>query len=98
MILVIKNSHKIWIKGHSMYADFGKDIVCSAVSSIVTTTVNGILKIDNKAIDYKVNDGEVQIDILKNDDITMKLLNNMVELLEELSHKYAKNIQIKESV
>ena len=81
-----------------MYADFGKDIVCSAVSSIVTTTVNGILKIDNKAIDYKVNDGEVQIDILKNDDITMKLLNNMVELLEELSHKYAKNIQIKESV
>ena len=98
MILVIKNSNKIWIKGHSMYADFGKDIVCSAVSSIVTTTVNGILKIDSKAIEYIVNDGEIQINILKNDDVTIKLLDNMIELLEELSHNYSKNIKIKEGV
>ena len=30
------------IHGHAMYDDFGKDIVCSSVSSIITTTVNGI--------------------------------------------------------
>ena len=34
---------KITILGHAMYDDYGKDIVCSAASSIVTTTVNGIL-------------------------------------------------------
>ena len=34
---------KITILGHAMYDDYGKDIVCSACSSIVITTVNGIL-------------------------------------------------------
>ena len=29
--------------GHTDYDDYGKDIVCASVSSIVTTTVNGIL-------------------------------------------------------
>ena len=39
------------IHGHAMYDDFGKDIVCSSVSSIITTTVNGIYEIDHEYID-----------------------------------------------
>ena len=46
---------KIKIIGHAMYDDYGKDIVCSACSSIVTTTVNGILSIDNNNISYMVS-------------------------------------------
>ena len=34
---------EIKIQGHAMYSDFGKDIVCSAVSTMVTTTINNIL-------------------------------------------------------
>ena len=34
---------KITITGHALYDDYGKDIVCASVSSIVITTVNGIL-------------------------------------------------------
>ena len=30
---------KITVLGHAMYDDYGKDIVCAAVSSIATTTV-----------------------------------------------------------
>ncbi len=79
-----------------MYDDFGKDIVCSAVSSIVITTINGILAIDKKALFYqKTNDG-LEIEIEKDDDVTLKLINNMFELLTELSKNYPKNIQIKE--
>ena len=37
---------EVSIQGHAMYDDFGKDIVCAAVSSCVITTVNGILEID----------------------------------------------------
>ena len=37
---------------HAMYDDFGKDIVCSSVSSIVITTVNAIERIDNESISY----------------------------------------------
>ena len=43
---------KILILGHAMYDDYGKDIVCSACSSIVTTTVNGILALKEGTLDY----------------------------------------------
>ena len=33
----------IEVKGHANYDDFGKDIVCASVSSIVITTVNAIV-------------------------------------------------------
>ena len=46
---------KITILGHAMYDDYGKDIVCSACSSIVTTTVNGILALDKGSLDYMVS-------------------------------------------
>ena len=46
---------KIAILGHAMYDDYGKDIVCSAASSIVTTTVNGILALDKGSLSYMVS-------------------------------------------
>ena len=30
------------VKGHACYEDFGKDIVCSAVSALVINTINSI--------------------------------------------------------
>ena len=41
---------EVVIKGHALYDTLGKDIVCAAVSSIVITTVNGILSFDKDAI------------------------------------------------
>jgi uncharacterized protein YsxB (DUF464 family) len=35
--------------------------------------------------------------VLKNDDITNKLLNNMLDLLKSLAKDYPKNISVKES-
>ena len=48
MIKVLRSKKNISITGHAMYDDFGKDIVCSAVSSIVITSLNGILSINFK--------------------------------------------------
>ncbi len=98
MILITKNDKKISISGHANYDDYGKDIVCSSVSSIVTTTINGILAFDKKAIKYQAESGKIEIEILKKDNITIKLINNMLELLTKLSNDYPKNIQIKEGV
>ena len=75
----------------------GKDIVCSAVSSIVTTTINGIISIDEKAINYKYQNDTMLITILKKDEITVKLINNMLDLLKSLSKDYPKNITVQES-
>ena len=98
MILVTRDRSKIWIKGHAFYDEYGKDIVCSAVSSIATTTINGILSINKEAIRYQVEDAFIQIEILSLDNITLKLIDNMMEMLTKLSKDYPKNIQIKEGV
>ena len=94
MIKVHIKPNRITIKGHANYDGYGKDIVCSSVSSIVTTTVNAILIFDNNTIDYKVSEGLVNIDIIKDDETTKKLIDNMVNLLEELSTDYPKNIKV----
>ena len=59
---------------------------------IVTTTVNAILIFGKKTIDYKVCEGLVVIDIIEQDDTTKKLIDNMLNLLTELSTNYPKNI------
>lgn len=86
---------KISILGHAMYADFGKDIVCSSVSSIVTTTINGILSFDVNSLTYQVDQKGMMIHILKNDHITQTLIRNMIHLLKELQESYKEFIEIK---
>ncbi len=89
-----KHVDLVKINGHAMYDDFGKDIVCSSVSSIITTTVNGIYEIDKDYLDVKlIKDGMI-ITILKTDKICDKLVKNMLMLLSELSDNYPENIKV----
>lgn len=94
MIKVQVKPSSIVIKGHAEYDDYGKDIVCSSVSSITTTTVNAILMFNEHTIKYNVKEGLVTIDIIGNDEATKKLLDNMINLLTELSNDYPKNIKV----
>jgi uncharacterized protein YsxB (DUF464 family) len=86
---------KISILGHAMYDDYGKDIVCSAASSIATTTINGILTLDEGSLSYQVNKEGLIIENISSDEITQKLLGNMVNLLEQLEQQYPTNIEVK---
>ena len=94
MIKVELKDNLITIKGHAGYDDKGKDIVCASVSSIVITTINGIIEINPDAIDYSDLDNEIIIRKLKEDDIVNKLLNNMILLLENLEKDYKDYIKI----
>lgn len=85
----------ISMKGHANQADYGRDIVCAGVSSILTTTVNAILSFDNLAIKVEENN-PFFLSVLKNDEVTSKLLKNMVSLFYELEETYPKNINIRE--
>lgn len=85
------------ISGHAMYADFGKDIVCAAVSSIVITSVNAIIRLSDDSINYSDKDG-IYISVLKHNKITDGLIDNMVSLLKDLEKQYNKNIIISEEV
>ena len=94
MIKVKVSKNNISILGHANYDDYGKDIVCAAVSSIVMCSVEAISKFDIKAIDIKQSNNKLDIVINKTDDITSKLIDNMLNCLKELEKKYSKNIQI----
>ena len=43
MIKVNIKNNEITVSGHANYDDYGKDIVCASVSSLVISTVNAIL-------------------------------------------------------
>lgn len=94
MIKVELKGNLITIKGHAGYDDKGKDIVCASVSSIVITTINGIIEINPDAIDYSDLDNEIIIRKLKEDETVNKLLNNMILLLENLEKDYKDYIKI----
>ena len=89
------NYQKISILGHAMYDDYGKDIVCSAASSIATTTINGILTLDEGSLSYQVNKEGLIIENISTDETTQNLLGNMVNLLEQLEAQYPTNIEVK---
>ena len=88
------NVNKVIINGHAGYDDFGKDIVCAAVSSTVITTINILLSLDNQSISYNDSRGLI-IEVLKNDMATKKIINVLISILYELEKAYPKNIQIK---
>ena len=90
-----ENYKSISIKGHAGYAEEGFDIVCASVSSIAITTVNAIINIDENAISYSEEDGLIEMNILKSNEIITKLLDNMVNMLEELKEQYKKYIEIR---
>ena len=89
---VIQDIH---CKGHAMYDDYGKDIVCASFSTMIITTINAILTFDQSAISY-TDTNDLKIINIKKDNITNNLLNNLVNMIYELRDNYNKNINIKE--
>ena len=88
------NIDEITVKGHANYDEYGKDIVCASVSSIVITSINAIIRIDKDSIDYNELNG-VYIKVLKHTDVIDKLVINLVELLNDLEKQYPKYIEIR---
>ena len=94
MITIEVKNKEIKVKGHAGFENMGKDIVCASVSSIIYTSINGIMNIDKSAIKYEDNEKLLKIEILRKSTVVDILLNNMVGLLEELENQYPENIKI----
>ena len=94
MIKIEVNNDLIKISGHSGYDDHGKDIVCASVSSVVYTTVNGILNVDKNAIKFADNNDVMTIDIKSKDKVIKILINSMIDILSDLEKQYPENIKI----
>lgn len=94
---IIRNNNnikKISILGHAMYDEYGKDIVCASVSTLVISTVNNILSINSNTIKVEQNDSKVIIEYIIKNNIVDILINNMLSNLNILANNYPKNIKI----
>ena len=94
MIKVEVTKKCISILGHANFDDYGKDIVCAAISSVVITSVEAIASFDKNAITIKEETNNLTIIINKRDNITNNLITNMLNCLKEIEKKYPKNIKI----
>ncbi len=99
MIKVYVNKNKIIMTGHANFEEYGKDIVCASVSSIVTTSVNACLRVEANSLVYqeeydKQELSKLTIEVMSDNKNVLLILENMIQMLEELAETYKKNIKI----
>ena len=105
MIKVLIQTHNqeyqaVFCEGHAMYADHGKDIVCAAVSVLLTNTANSIEQFSTSFAGAEAEDGTFSL-VLKSpvDEKAALLIDSMILGLNSIQSEYGKNyltIDIKE--
>lgn len=89
-----QNLESLVISGHALFADFGNDIVCAAVSTAVIMTINAIESLgERENIKVIIEEGYVEINVLKSTKIVDGLLNNLTYSLNDLNLQFPKNIK-----
>lgn len=84
----------ITLTGHAGFDEYGKDIVCASVSSIVITSINACLRIEDNSLDYKEEQDKLTIKVISKSKVIRLIIENMIMMLEELASTYKKNIKI----
>lgn len=88
----------IQAKGHSGYEVAGQDIVCSAVSTIMQTTLNGLLEVVKADVDYQIDEQIpfLRISVNKQDRQAQILMKSAYLALKQIAGDYKNYIKIKE--
>jgi uncharacterized protein YsxB (DUF464 family) len=86
---------RIRVSGHSYYDDPGKDIVCSSVSTSTILTAN---LIEELCPEYKITNDEdnaiIDIQVLCDDLVSIKIMNNLYKSIIELKTQFPKYIKL----
>ncbi len=97
-ILITKEEKKITkieIKGHANSAPYGEDLVCAAISAIITGCANNIQ--DYNSVRIKLDEGHATFDcsneISLHDEIVLETMVTALKTVEEGNEKFVK-IQI----
>ncbi|MDF9867732.1 uncharacterized protein YsxB (DUF464 family) [Bacilli bacterium PM5-3] len=85
--------NSIEIKGHAMFAENGKDIVCAAISSIVFGTLNALIEFNLTEDNIIVSEAYIKIDMI-NDDKLQMIVKTMIIQLQTIQESYPDYIQI----
>ena len=93
MIKIKYTKDSLELTGHAGYANYGKDIVCASVSTLVVCSINNMKSIDKDSVDYKDDGNKITIKVFNNN-YSEIIFDNLIQMLEELAKDYPKNIKI----
>ena len=86
------------MQGHAEYDQYGKDIVCSAASTIIIGGINAIAQLGYLSfISYKVDAGDVELEIYNTEFTELHIiLNTLLVHFLSIEESYPKYIQVQE--
>ena len=88
------NCLRISIKGHALFDDKGKDIVCAAVSILTINTVNSLEAFTNSRFTTNTDDGIEVIFTEIPDEKAKLLLDSYLLGLKGISEEYSQNVRL----
>lgn len=86
------------VTGHAGYGEYGKDIICAAVSAVVQTAILGVENLAKIKVDKFVSEGKVVfqiIDVALEDRVKVdSILETMVLGLKDIAGEYHKYLKV----
>ncbi|WP_338985403.1 ribosomal-processing cysteine protease Prp [Spiroplasma endosymbiont of Diplazon laetatorius] len=98
---IVEKNNKInsfVINGHANTGEYGQDLVCAAITGIVTGALNALDIKFNKNVKINVAENEIKIEVTKEDDLLNHLLDFMIIQLETIRIQYPKNFKIERMI
>ena len=83
------------VSGHALFDQYGKDVVCAGVSSVVIGALNALDILYPSACDLDISGNQIHIHVLKNSESIQTMLSMMFYQMKTVEESYPENIQIK---
>lgn len=96
-----KTIREMTISGHAMYDDYGKDIVCAAVSAVAINLINASEALLHVPLETEQDDGEItcrvpHISKRHTAERVQLLMETLVYSLKSIAEEYPSSISIQE--
>ncbi|ASP28601.1 hypothetical protein SCORR_v1c08290 [Spiroplasma corruscae] len=94
---VIKNNlfQSFYVKGHANFDKYNKDLVCSAVTSIVSGSLNGFDILYKDDLELIVDNNRISVNIINNCSEIQLLISFIFIQLETVAVQYPKYFSLK---
>lgn len=86
--------NSISVSGHALSANYGEDLVCAGVSSIVFGALNSFEQLVNDKVNLLVLENEIKIEVIKYSLEVEILMKALIIQLETIQNSYQENINI----
>lgn len=94
MIVVKVRENSLTIDGHAGYAEFGKDIVCAAVSALTQSFIKSVETLTADKLKYKISSGNT---VILHGDLSEKsqtLLDSFFIGICMIANEFPENVRI----